>query len=101
MLGGVIISKITQCSIASNSASWPSYLQLSHFFECVLQDLGPASVDTPDHRQVALEAAHQMIVLLKNDNDLLPLDSKKVSITKVIVFVIRGVKIDKQSSNLK
>ena len=86
-----MISKLTQCSIASNSASWPLYLQLSHFFECVLQALGPASVDTPGHRQVALEAAHQMIVLLKNDNDLLPLDSKKVSITKAIVFMIWGV----------
>eukprot|EP00301_Raphidiophrys_heterophryoidea_P027560 c9709_g2_i1.p1 GENE.c9709_g2_i1~~c9709_g2_i1.p1 ORF type:complete len:924 (+),score=247.23 c9709_g2_i1:172-2943(+) len=34
---------------------------------------GPAQVDTPGHRQLALEAAQQGMVLLKNDNKLLPL----------------------------
>jgi len=31
-------------------------------------------IDTPEHRELALEAAHKSIVLLKNDGDLLPLD---------------------------
>ena len=35
-------------------------------------------MDTEAHRQLALEAAHQMIVLLKNDNGMLPLSVSKV-----------------------
>jgi len=33
----------------------------------------PQVVDSPEHRQLALEAARQSIVLLKNENNLLPL----------------------------
>ncbi|XP_065184941.1 uncharacterized protein LOC135815554 [Sycon ciliatum] len=40
--------------------------------------LGPADVDTYDHRQVALEAAQQLIVLLKNVKNTLPLSLAKV-----------------------
>ena len=36
--------------------------------------LGPKDIDTPEHRQVALNAARQSIVLLKNENNILPLD---------------------------
>ncbi|CAL5188523.1 unnamed protein product [Lathyrus oleraceus] len=36
--------------------------------------LGPQNVCTPEHRKLALEAARQGIVLLKNDNKFLPLD---------------------------
>jgi beta-glucosidase len=36
--------------------------------------------DTPDQRKLALEAARKSIVLLKNDNDILPLDKKIGSI---------------------
>ena len=35
--------------------------------------LGPSNVDTPQHRQVALDAARQGMVLLQNKNNLLPL----------------------------
>jgi len=38
--------------------------------------LGPQDVCTPEHRKLALEAARQGIVLLKNDNKFLPLDRK-------------------------
>jgi beta-glucosidase-like glycosyl hydrolase len=36
--------------------------------------LGPKDVCTPEHKKLALEAARQGIVLLKNDNKFLPLD---------------------------
>jgi len=39
--------------------------------------------DTPDQRKLALEAAHKSIVLLKNDNGILPLN-KNVSSIAVI-----------------
>lgn len=35
--------------------------------------LGPQDVCTPEHKKLALEAARQGIVLLKNDNKFLPL----------------------------
>ncbi|CAI8588149.1 unnamed protein product [Vicia faba] len=38
--------------------------------------LGPQDVCTPEHKKLALEAARQGIVLLKNDNKFLPLDRK-------------------------
>lgn len=38
--------------------------------------LGPQDVCTTEHKKLALEAARQGIVLLKNDNKFLPLDKK-------------------------
>lgn len=35
--------------------------------------LGVKDIDTPEHRALALDAAHQSIVLLKNSKGLLPL----------------------------
>ncbi|XP_065184940.1 uncharacterized protein LOC135815553 [Sycon ciliatum] len=46
--------------------------------------IGPDKVDTPVHRQIALEAAQQMIVLLKNDKSTLPLSVNKVKSVAVI-----------------
>jgi len=40
--------------------------------------------DSPEHRQLALEAARQSLALLKNENDFLPLN--KVEIKKVAVI---------------
>lgn len=45
-------------------------------------DLTPAAVDTPAHRQLALEAAQQAIVLLKNTNGTLPLRADAFRATK-------------------
>jgi len=42
-----------------------------------------ADNDTPAHRQLALEAAHKSIVLLKNDRDTLPLKSSVKTIAVV------------------
>jgi beta-glucosidase-like glycosyl hydrolase len=36
-------------------------------------NLGIADIDTPEHRQLALEAAQQAVVLLKNEAGTLPL----------------------------
>ncbi|XP_068656504.1 probable beta-D-xylosidase 6 [Aristolochia californica] len=46
--------------------------------------LGTADVCTEQHRQLALEAARQGIVLLKNDNKFLPLDKSTVGSLVVI-----------------
>jgi beta-glucosidase len=45
--------------------------------------LGREVINCEKHRQLALKAAEKSIVLLKNDNNLLPLDSspKKISVT--------------------
>ncbi|MBN1782018.1 glycoside hydrolase family 3 C-terminal domain-containing protein [bacterium] len=40
--------------------------------------------DCPEHQALALEAARESLVLLKNDNGLLPLDDKKVKTIAVI-----------------
>ncbi len=45
----------------------------------------PSSVvDSPKHRELALEVARQSLVLLKNQNNLLPLDSSKIKSIAVI-----------------
>ena len=41
-------------------------------------------VDSPEHRQLALEIAQQSLVLLKNEDDFLPLDEKEISSIAVI-----------------
>jgi beta-glucosidase len=41
-------------------------------------------VDSPDHRALALEAARQSLVLLKNQNNLLPLEKEKIRTIAVI-----------------
>ncbi|XP_051141419.1 probable beta-D-xylosidase 6 isoform X1 [Andrographis paniculata] len=46
--------------------------------------LGPQDVCTAEHRKLALEAAKQGIVLLKNDENLLPLNKHRVSSLAVI-----------------
>ncbi|KDP32160.1 hypothetical protein JCGZ_12621 [Jatropha curcas] len=46
--------------------------------------LGPQDVCTQEHKALALEAARQGIVLLKNDNKFLPLNKKAVSSLAII-----------------
>ncbi|KAJ9562475.1 hypothetical protein OSB04_007635 [Centaurea solstitialis] len=46
--------------------------------------LGPRDVCTPDHKNLALEAARQGMVLLKNDNNFLPLRKSVVSSLAVV-----------------
>jgi len=46
--------------------------------------LGPKNVCTKEHKTLALEAARQGIVLLKNDKKLLPLNKKAVSSLAII-----------------
>eukprot|EP00048_Salpingoeca_helianthica_P016232 m.231184 g.231184 ORF g.231184 m.231184 type:complete len:915 (-) comp18276_c0_seq1:117-2861(-) len=41
---------------------------------------GPDQVDTAEHRELALAAARAALVLLKNDNQLLPLKSKNIAV---------------------
>lgn len=46
--------------------------------------LGPQDVCTPKHKKLALEAARQGIVLLKNDKKFLPLNKHSVSSLAII-----------------
>ncbi len=43
-----------------------------------------AAVNSPEHQALALEAARQSIILLKNDNSFLPLDKAKLRTVAVI-----------------
>ncbi|MEP6848160.1 MAG: glycoside hydrolase family 3 C-terminal domain-containing protein [Acidobacteriota bacterium] len=45
---------------------------------------GPGSVDTAEHRNIALRAAQESIVLLQNKNNALPIDISKVRSIAVI-----------------
>lgn len=49
-----------------------------------LRKLGPQNVCTSEHRRLALEAARQGIVLLKNEQKFLPLDKHGISSLAVI-----------------
>lgn len=46
--------------------------------------LGPDVIDSEAHRQLALRQAQESIVLLKNDNSVLPLDKSKIKTVAVI-----------------
>lgn len=46
--------------------------------------ISPSVVGSPEHKQLALEAARQSIVLLKNDKNMLPLDMKKIKSIAVV-----------------
>src|SRR6185437_5077249 len=46
--------------------------------------LGPDVIDSEAHRQLALHQAQESIVLLKNDNNMLPLDKSKIKTVAVI-----------------
>ncbi len=46
--------------------------------------LGIETIDSPAHRQLALRTAHESIVLLANENHLLPLDKSKIQSIAVI-----------------
>jgi beta-glucosidase-like glycosyl hydrolase len=48
------------------------------------KQLGPPNVDTASARQLAYEAARQLIVLLKNDEKVLPLDMSKIQTVAVV-----------------
>lgn len=47
-------------------------------------DYAARTVNSPEHRKLALRAAEESIVLLKNENHLLPLDPKKLKTVAVI-----------------
>ena len=72
--GAVQAGMVRPTDIArSNTRTYAQILAQGHL-ETVPQDaLGPEVVDTPRSRQLALEAATQAIVLLKNGGDMLPL----------------------------
>jgi beta-glucosidase len=50
-----------------------------------------AATNTPENKKLALEAAEKAIILLKNGNNLLPLDNKKIKTLAVIGPLAKGV----------
>lgn len=46
--------------------------------------LGSDEIDSPEHRRLALQTARESIVLLENDDHLLPLDKSKIKTLAVI-----------------
>ncbi|WP_291104900.1 MULTISPECIES: glycoside hydrolase family 3 N-terminal domain-containing protein [unclassified Flavobacterium] len=46
--------------------------------------------NTPENKKLALEAAEKAIILLKNENNLLPLDNKKIKTLAVIGPLAKG-----------
>ncbi len=48
------------------------------------EEAAEESIDRPEHRQLAREAAAEAIVLLKNESDVLPLDRKEIRTLAVI-----------------
>lgn len=46
--------------------------------------ISPSIVGSPEHRELALEAARQSIVLLKNKNNILPIDPNKIKSIAVV-----------------
>jgi beta-glucosidase-like glycosyl hydrolase len=57
------------------------------FWLGLFDDPNPRSkgaLDTPEHREIARKVAENAIVLLKNKNNILPLDSAKIKSTAVI-----------------
>mmetsp|Transcript_57174 Transcript_57174/g.122822 ORF Transcript_57174/g.122822 Transcript_57174/m.122822 type:complete len:740 (-) Transcript_57174:188-2407(-) len=62
-------------------------MRLGHFDPVDTQPYlkyGVDKINTPDHQELALEAARQGIVLLKNDGGALPLDASKVKKIAII-----------------
>jgi beta-glucosidase len=47
-------------------------------------DYAERTTNSPEHRQLALKAAQEVVVLLKNQDNLLPLDAKKIKTIAVI-----------------
>jgi beta-glucosidase len=54
----------------------------------------PSLVNSPEHQKLALEAAEQGIVLLKNQHKLLPLDSRRIRSIAVIGEAAQHLQID-------
>jgi beta-glucosidase len=57
-----------------------------------------AAVEIPEHRALALEAARKAIVLLKNDNGLLPLDRRRLKTLAIVGPDAKGVHLGGYSS---
>lgn len=53
-------------------------------FEHPYTDENEMVYNTPEHKQMALDAARESVVLLKNDNKILPLDINKINSIAVI-----------------
>jgi beta-glucosidase-like glycosyl hydrolase len=53
-----------------------------------LRKLRPSAIGTPEHSQLALEAARQSLVLLKNDGDVLPLPRPRAGAAQPVIAII-------------
>ncbi|MGD0941316.1 MAG: glycoside hydrolase family 3 C-terminal domain-containing protein [Terracidiphilus sp.] len=82
VLAEVKAGKITEATLDDNVGRILRVIFLSGIFDH--PHAGGGEVNTPAQAAVALEAAKQSIVLLKNSGSLLPLDAKKIRSIAVI-----------------
>ncbi len=62
-------------------------------------DYADHTTNSPEHRALAVKAAQEVVVLLKNDKNLLPLDAKKIKTIAVIGPNAAGIHLGGYSRN--
>jgi beta-glucosidase len=93
--------RISQATLDTTVARLLKAKFLAGLFENPYVD--PAAAESvsnaPEHQAVALQAAREAVVLLKNDKGLLPLDRKKLKTLAVIGPNAKGVRLGGYSSD--
>ena len=90
--GGFLNSEAVKKALTANEISETNINEMVRrlirvmFFAGLMDAKTPdnGSIDTPEHRQIALEAARGGIVLLQNQKNILPIDTNKVRSVAVI-----------------
>ena len=90
--GGFLNSEAVKKALTANEISETNINEMVRrlirvmFFAGLMDAKTPdnGSIDTPEHRQIALEAARGGIVLLQNQKNVLPIDTNKVRSVAVI-----------------
>lgn len=87
-MGGFVESAVNTWQLDENSVNQAVKRILKMVFASGKADdpnqLPAGAINTPEHQQVARRVAEESITLLKNENDLLPLDEKKIKSLAVI-----------------
>ena len=92
--------RISEATVDASVAHMLRAKFLAGLFESPYVDVEKAAAasNTPEHQATALEAARQVLVLLKNDKNTLPLDRSKVKTLAVIGPNAKGAHLGGYSS---